>query len=103
MACLKHNLAQYKESIKDQNLAHFRPRILTKEQNMKRILAVMTATLGATSAFAGAVTFIAPEVVAIEEPTRIGGSGAWLIPLIIGAVLLLALTGNNDENSPRGD
>jgi len=59
---------------------------------MKQILAVFTAMMSAPAAFAGAVTFIPPEVVAIEEPSRMGGSGAWLIPLIIAAVILLAVT-----------
>ncbi|MBL1435680.1 MAG: hypothetical protein COB08_005725 [Rhodobacteraceae bacterium] len=59
---------------------------------MKLIFATFAAIASATSAFAGAVTYIAPEVVAIEEPARMGGSGAWLIPLIIAAVILLAVT-----------
>jgi len=59
---------------------------------MKRIIAVSIAVMSATSAFAGAVTFTAPEMIAIEEPARMGGSGAWLVPLIIAAVVLLALT-----------
>ncbi len=59
---------------------------------MKRILATSAAVMAATSAFAGSVTYVAPEVVAIEEPARMGGSGAWLIPLIIAAVILLAVT-----------
>ena len=59
---------------------------------MKRILAASAAVMAATSAFAGSVTYVAPEVVAIEEPSRMGGSGAWLIPLIIAAVILLAVT-----------
>ena len=59
---------------------------------MKRILAASAAVMAATSAFAGSVTYVAPEVVAIEEPSRMGGSGAWLIPLIIAAVVLLTVT-----------
>lgn len=59
---------------------------------MKTLLASAVATLSAGAAFAGAVTYVAPEVVAIEEPSRMGGSGAWLIPLVIIAVLALALT-----------
>ena len=64
---------------------------------MKLILATFAALAAATSAFAGAVTFVAPEVVAIEEPARMGGSGAWLIPLIIAAVILLAVTQNDNS------
>lgn len=64
---------------------------------MKKILAISAATLSAGSAFAGSVTYTAPDVVTIDESVRMGGSGAWLIPLIIIAVLALALTQNNDS------
>jgi len=63
---------------------------------MKRILTTFAAAVSATSAFAGSVTYVAPEVVAIEEPASMGGSGAWLIPLVIAAVILLAVTQDND-------
>ena len=63
---------------------------------MKRILTTFAAVVSATSAFAGSVTYVAPEVAAIEEPARMGGSGAWLIPLIIAAVILLAITQEDD-------
>ncbi len=63
-----------------------------------KLFAMTAAALAAgTSAFAGDVTFVAPEVVAIEEPARMGGSGAWLIPLIIAAVILLAVTQGEDN------
>jgi len=55
-------------------------------------LAALGVVASASTAFAGTVTFVAPAVVAIEEPARMGGSGAWLIPLVIVAVLALALT-----------
>ncbi len=63
---------------------------------MKLILTTSAAIASATSAFAGAITYVAPEVAAIEEPSRMGGSGAWLIPLIIAAVILLAITQKDD-------
>ena len=63
---------------------------------MKIILAAFAAVVSATSSIAGSVAFVAPEVVAIEEPSRMGGSGAWLIPLIIAAVILLAITQEED-------
>ena len=67
---------------------------------MKKLLSIAAAVVASTtSAYAGAVTFVAPEVVAIEEPARMGGSGAWLIPLIIAAVILLAVTQNSDDSS----
>ena len=64
---------------------------------MKKIILAAMATLSAGAAFAGSVAYVAPEVVAIEEPARMGGSGAWLIPLVIIAVLALALTQNGDD------
>jgi hypothetical protein len=59
---------------------------------MKALKLAALGVVAAGSAIAGTVTFVAPEVIAIEEPTRMGGSGAWLIPLVIVAVLALALT-----------
>ncbi len=63
---------------------------------MKKIIAVSASLLSAPAAFAGTVAYVAPEVVAIEEPATMGGSGAWLIPLVIVAILALALSGNNN-------
>ncbi len=65
---------------------------------MKALKLAALGVVAAGSAIAGTVTFVAPEVMAIEEPTRMGGSGAWLIPVIIGAVLLLALIPQNDTS-----
>ena len=65
---------------------------------MKTIFTTATALFAATAAFAGNVTYVAPEVVAIEEPARMGGSGAWLIPLVIVAVLALALTQQEQDD-----
>lgn len=62
---------------------------------MKALKLAALGVVAAGSAIAGTVTFVAPEVVAIEEPARMGGSGAWLIPLVIIAVLALALTSDN--------
>jgi len=63
---------------------------------MKTLFTAVSALFGATAAFAGNVTYVAPEVVMIEEPARMGGSGAWLIPLVIVAVLALALTSDDE-------
>ena len=62
---------------------------------MKALKLAALGVVAAGSAVAGTVTFVAPAVVAIEEPARMGGSGAWLIPLVIVAVLALALTSDN--------
>jgi len=68
---------------------------------MKKLIASAAILVSATSAFAGSVTYIAPDVVAIEEPARMGGSGAWIIPLVIVAVLALALTQDDDGRRLR--
>jgi len=59
---------------------------------MKRLVAAGMISLIAVSATAGSVSYTPPEVVAIEESAPMGGSGSWLIPLVIVAVLALALT-----------
>ena len=66
---------------------------------MKALKLAALGVLAAGQAMAGAVTFVAPEVVAIEEPARMGGSGAWIIPLVIVAVLALVLTQDNGNNN----
>lgn len=51
----------------------------------------LAGVLAASTATAGVVTYVAPEVVAIEEPVMMGaGSGMWLIPLIAIALILFA-------------
>jgi len=59
---------------------------------MKKLLAAGMISLMAFQATAGAVTFEPPAVIEIEEAAPMGGSGAWLIPLVIVAVIALALT-----------
>lgn len=67
---------------------------------MKKIFALTAAAVATgTAVIAGNITYIAPDVTVIEEPARMGGSGAWLIPLVIIAVVALALTGNDNSNS----
>ena len=67
---------------------------------MKKIITAAMATLSAGAAFAGSVTYVAPSNDIIIEPTtRMGGSGAWLIPLVIVAVLALALTQDSETPS----
>lgn len=64
---------------------------------MKKALISALALFSATAVSAGSIVYTAPAVTAIEEPARMGGSGAWLIPLVIVAVLALALTSNDEE------
>ncbi len=63
---------------------------------MKKISLALAATLAATSAFAGNIAYEAPADIMVEMEPNVG-SGAWLIPLVIIAVLALALTQNNEE------
>jgi len=67
---------------------------------MKLILSTVAALSAATTAFAGAAVYVAPEVAMVEEPMR-NGSGAWLIPLAIIAILALTLTNNDNDNEQR--
>ena len=70
-----------------------------KVQNMKKFLATAMILASSVAANAGSVVYTPPQVAALEEPARMGGSGAWIIPLVIIAVLALALT--NDECNPK--
>ena len=59
---------------------------------MKKVYTSAIAMFSAGSAMAGSVTFTPPVATILEEPQRMGGSGAWLIPLVILAVIALAVT-----------
>jgi len=67
---------------------------------MKNLL-IASIMLGSTvTANAGSVAFTPPQAAAIEEPARMGGSGAWIVPLVIAGVILLAVTScSTDRNS----
>lgn len=65
------------------------------------IRASLAFCLAGGAAYAGSVAMVAPvemEMVA-EEAGSMGGSGMWLIPLLIIALLALAVS-NNDNGSP---
>ncbi len=64
----------------------------------QNLLAFGALVASATSSFAGSIAYIPPEVTAIEEPSRMGGSGAWIIPLVIASVLFLAFFKPNQSN-----
>ena len=68
---------------------------------MKKLLAAAMISTMAFQATAGNVTYEPPAVVEIEEAAPMGGSGAWIIPLVIVAVLALALT--QEEEIPFSD
>ncbi len=60
---------------------------------MKSLTLALLGTIAAGAASAGTLVYTAPEVTMIEETAGpMGGSGAWLIPLVILGVLVLALT-----------
>lgn len=64
---------------------------------MKSILTGLMATLAtAGAAVAGTPVYVPPAVTAVDEPMR-SGSGAWLIPLAIIAILALTLTGDDSN------
>ena len=67
---------------------------------MKKSFAAIAAFFAATAAHAGSIAYVAPEVTMIEEPAGMGGSGAWIIPLVIIAVLALALSQESEELEP---
>ncbi|MEX0969588.1 MAG: hypothetical protein WD046_03965 [Paracoccaceae bacterium] len=62
------------------------------------ILAPAATAAMAGAAAAGSAVYVAPAVTMVEEPMR-SGSGSWLIPLAIIAILALTLTGGEDDNS----
>tara|TARA_R110002124_G_scaffold63083_2_gene172323 strand:+ start:886 stop:1098 length:213 start_codon:yes stop_codon:yes gene_type:complete len=67
------------------------------EKKMKSILAGLMATLAtAGAALAGTPVYVPPAVTVVDEPMR-SGSGAWLIPLAIIAILALTLTGDDSN------
>jgi len=65
---------------------------------MKKLLASALTFISATAATAGSITYTPPIADVLQEPGRMGGSGAWLVPLIIAAVILLAVT--QKDNTP---
>ena len=62
---------------------------------IKVIRASLAGVFAAGAAYAGSAVFVAPEVTMVEEPMR-SGSGAWLIPLAIIAILALTLTAGDE-------
>lgn len=67
---------------------------------MKALKLAILGVIAAGAAAAGNLVTIPTQVTVIEEPmATMGGSGAWLIPLVIIAVLALALTSNGDTSS----
>jgi len=65
---------------------------------IKTIRVALAAVFATGAAYAGSAVFVAPEVAMVEEPMR-SGSGAWLIPLAIIAILALTLTSTEDPQS----
>ena len=55
---------------------------------------------GAAAAYAGSVAYVAPiSPVIVEEPGSMGGSGLWLIPLLI--IALIFLGGSSTRTNPQ--
>ena len=68
---------------------------------MKNLIIASFMIGSATIANAGAVNFTPPQAAAIEEPARMGGSGAWIVPLVIASVILLAVTSGANSNCKK--
>ena len=71
---------------------------------MKLLTLTFALTVAATAAFAGAVAYVAPIMpeMVVEEPGSMGGSGLWLIPLILIALVFFAGqkdSGTNDNGT----
>jgi len=66
---------------------------------MKKFILGLIASLSATAAAAGTMVYEAPATVEMAEPMQ-NGSGAWLIPLAIIAILALTLTGEDTTTVP---
>lgn len=66
---------------------------------MKLIALTSALTVFASSAFAGAVAFVAPVVpeMIVEEPGSMGGSGMWLLPLLAIALIFLVMQDDNER------
>jgi len=65
---------------------------------MRKFVISMIATLAATISYAGSAVMTAPDVMIVEPPMS-NGSGAWLIPLAIIAILALTLSGDAAQPS----
>jgi len=67
---------------------------------MKALKLAVLGVIAAGAAAAGNLVTVPAQTTVIEEPmSHMGGSGAWLIPLVIVAVLALALTSNSDSGT----
>ncbi len=68
---------------------------------MKLLALTSALTAAASTAFAGSVAFVAPvspEIV-VEETGSMGGSGFWLIPLVLIALILLVGQGDPETDT----
>jgi len=59
---------------------------------MKLLALTSALTVAASTAFAGALVFEAPVLpeIVVEEAGSMGGSGLWLIPLLLIALIFIA-------------
>jgi hypothetical protein len=72
---------------------------------MKLYALCAAVTVASTAAVAGNSIFETPEepIVTVDDaPAAMGGSGAWLIPLLAIALVALAVSQNNDDALPPG-
>lgn len=66
---------------------------------IKVICLALAGIATSTTAFAGSVAFVAPVVpeMVVEEPGSMGGSGIWLIPLLLIALIFLTTQTEADQ------
>ena len=60
----------------------------------------LAGAFASTAAVAGSVAFVAPVVpeMIVEEPGSMGGSGLWLIPLLLLALVFLVTQKDEPSN-----
>ena len=66
----------------------------------KIIRLTLAGAFASTAAVAGSVAFVAPVVpeMIVEEPGSMGGSGLWLIPLLLLALVFLVTQKDEPSN-----
>ncbi len=67
---------------------------------MKNLLIATFMIASTVTADAGSLAFTPPQAATIEEPARMGGSGAWIVPLVIVAVIVLAASSKTANPVP---
>ena len=70
---------------------------------MKKLLLATALTLATATAHAGSAVYVAPVEPVVEEPEAMGGSTAWILPLIALGVIGFALMQQEEQGGDQGD